>query len=103
MARKVDITDKLTFEENPKLIIKGKEFEVNTSAATMLLIMGDFANKKSMQASLSAYERMFSDKDRKEITKMGLSFRDLMTVIEAAMDLIQGTMEPGEAQTHTTT
>ena len=27
MARKVDITDKLSFEENPSLVIKGKTLE----------------------------------------------------------------------------
>ncbi len=29
MARVVDITDKLTFEGNPTLVIKGKSMEVN--------------------------------------------------------------------------
>ena len=34
MARKVDITDKLTFEGNPSLLIKDKELEVNSDAPT---------------------------------------------------------------------
>ena len=29
MAKIVDITDKLSFDGNPKLVIKGKELEVN--------------------------------------------------------------------------
>ena len=32
MSKIVDITDKLTFDENPKLVIKGKELEVNADA-----------------------------------------------------------------------
>lgn len=39
MARKVDITDKLTFDGNPFLVIKGKELEVNADAPTVLRIM----------------------------------------------------------------
>ena len=41
MARKVDITDKLTFDGNPFLVIKGKELEVNADAPTMLKVMGN--------------------------------------------------------------
>ena len=40
MARKVDITDKLCFEENPSLVIKGEVLEVNADAPTMLKVMG---------------------------------------------------------------
>ena len=40
MARKVDITDKLSFEGNPSLVIKGKAIEVNADAPTMLKVMG---------------------------------------------------------------
>ena len=40
MAKIIDITDKLKFEENPKLVIKGEEFEVNTDAATVIEIIG---------------------------------------------------------------
>ena len=39
MARKIDITDKLTFDGNPVLVIKGKELEVNADAPTMLKVM----------------------------------------------------------------
>ena len=40
MAKKIDITEKLSFEENPRLVVKGKELEVNADAATVLEIMG---------------------------------------------------------------
>lgn len=97
MAKVVDITDKLSFETNPKLLIKGQEFEINADATTMLLIMGDFKNGTSeVEATLSAYERMFSEKERKKIAKLNLPFKDLLVVIDAAMNLIQGDDEPGE-------
>ena len=34
MAKKVDITEKLSFEGNPCLIVKGEELEVNSDAPT---------------------------------------------------------------------
>ena len=44
MAKIVDITDKLSFDGNPKLVIKGKELEVNADAPTMLKVMGLLRN-----------------------------------------------------------
>lgn len=96
MAKKVDITEKLSFEENPRIIIRGQKFEVNADAETMLLIMGDFSNKTEIEATLSAYERMFNEKDRKTIGKMKIPFKDLMVIIKEAMDLVQGNDEGEE-------
>lgn len=96
MAKVVDITEKLSFDENPKLIIKGEEFEVNSDATTVLQMMGDFSKKSEIDASLSAYDRMFSEKDRKRIEKMKLPFMDLMTIIEEGMNLVMGEEDQGE-------
>ena len=46
MAKVVDITEKLSFDENPKIKIKGHEFEVNSDAKTMLEIMGLFSTDR---------------------------------------------------------
>jgi hypothetical protein len=89
MAKVVNITDKLSFDENPKLEIKGKQYEVNADARTVLEIMGLFSNEGEMDAALDAYEKLFKEEDRKELNK--LSFKDLMVVIGAAMNLVQGT------------
>lgn len=96
MAKVVDITEKLSFDDNPKLVIKGKEFEVNSDATTVLQMMGDFSNKSEIDASLSAYERMFSEEDRKKIEAMNIPFKDLMTIIEAGMNLVMGEENQGE-------
>ena len=42
MAKIIDITEKLDFDTNPKIAIKGKEIEVNADAETVLKIMGEF-------------------------------------------------------------
>lgn len=97
MAKVVDITEKLSFGQNPKLKIKDKEFEVQSDAKTMLEIMGMFGSGNDTQAALGAYEKLFTEKDRKTIEDMRLPFADLMVIITGAMELVQGsTEEPGE-------
>lgn len=96
MAKVVDITDKLSFEENPKLKIKDVEVTVNADAETMLRIMGAFGNESEMQASLKAYELMFSEKDRKKINSLKLPAKSLMTLIQEAMSLVMGGESEGE-------
>lgn len=103
MAKVVDITDKLSFDENPKLKIKGMVVTVNADAETMLKIMGAFGSEGEMQASLKAYELMFSEKDRKKINSLKLPAKSLMTLIQEAMNLAMGEDEQGEDQTRTTT
>lgn len=96
MAKKVDITEKLSFDENPYIVIKGEEYEVNSDAKTILEIMGDFSLKSEVDAAMSAYERIFSEKDRKKIDKMKFPFKDLMVIIQEAMTLAQGGEDQGE-------
>ena len=114
MRKKIDITDKLELDGNPCLVIQGEELEVNADAATMLKVMGMFANNqddndqddvaKKTQATLNMYDLLFPEKSKKLIEKKKLSFTDLNREIEAAVDLIAGSNEPaGETQTHTTT
>lgn len=95
MARKVDITEKLSFEGNPSLVIKGKAIEVNADAPTMLKVMGLMsANDPGAQEILEAYDMMFPEKSKKEIDKMKLGFRDLIIVVQEAVQLISGVEEP---------
>lgn len=98
MARTVNITDKLTFDGNPKLVIKGKELEVNADAPTMLKVMGLMgAEDPGAKEVLDTYELMFPEKSKKEIEKLKLNFTDLITVVNEAVALIIGEDEqPGE-------
>ena len=95
MARKIDITDKLSFEENPSLIIKGKNIEVNADAPTMLKVMGLMSSEDpGAQEILEAYNMVFPEKSKKEIEKMKLGFKDLIIVVQEAVQLISGVEEP---------
>ena len=108
MAKIVDITDKLSFDGNPKLVIKGKELEVNADAATMLKIMGKYSEFTSENATakdiLDLYNLMLPEESQEKIEKMKLSFNDLTTIVMEAQKLIVGEEETaGEALTHTMT
>ena len=68
MARVVDITDKLSFDENPTLVVKGKKLEINADAPTLLKVMSLLGNKEpGIDEILGAYNLIFSEKAKKEI------------------------------------
>ena len=110
MGKVVDITEKLAFGEKPALLIKGRRFEVNDDAKTVLEIMGDFDSengKGEKETIMTALGRLFSEDDR-EVLLAKLKFKDLMTVVENAMALVSGANDDegkveGEAETQTTT
>jgi len=95
MARKVDITEKLSFEGNPSLVIKGKAIEVNADAPTMLKVMGLMSNDDpGAQDIMDAYDMIFSGKSKTELEKLKLDFKDLIIVVQEAVQLISGVEEP---------
>ena len=95
MARKVDITEKLSFEDNPSLVIKGKAIEVNADAPTMLKVMNLMSNDDpGAQDIMDAYDMIFSGKSKTELEKLKLDFKDLIIVVQEAVQLISGVEEP---------
>ena len=97
MGKAVDITEKLTFDENPKLLIKGKELEVKADAPTVLKVMSLMdSDSQNVKEVIKAYELIFPEESRREIDNMKLSFRDLMVVIQEAIKLIIGDTSGGE-------
>ena len=101
MSKVIDITDKLSFEGNPKLVVKGVELEVNSDAPTVLLfmqLMGRMDEAKDMDADtlLKAYELLFSEETREKIKDLGVDFKDLMAIVQSAVELINGGNNEGE-------
>lgn len=96
MAKVVDITDKLDFDGNPKLVIKGEELEVNGDAPTLLKVMGLLKKDPDVTEVLDALNLILPDESRKKIEAMKLSFQDLMVVVQEAIALITGDVEMGE-------
>lgn len=85
-----DLTEKLSFESNPIIKVKDYQFEVNADAETMLKMMGIFGQYDDATATQKAYELMFSEAAREKIAELKLSAKDWQTLIEVAMDLVQG-------------
>ena len=101
MGKVVDITDKLSFDGNPKLRIRGIEVEVNADAETMLRLMGVFAEKGDLEAVGEALNLIFKPEDVDAICNLKksgkkLSAKSLMTIVQSAMSLVMGENEQGE-------
>lgn len=92
MAKKVDITDKLNFEEKPVIIIKGKEIEVNDDASTVLKIMATVDNGAEVTLTdlTKMAEMLFTKQGKKNLDSLRLNIMDYSMVIETAMNLITG-------------
>lgn len=91
MAKVVDITDKLSFDENPKLKIRDKELEVNADAPTMMKVINVTRNGGTSEENMNElYELVFPEKSRKVIDSLKLLVPDWMTVIQEAIKLITG-------------
>lgn len=98
MARVVDITEKLSFESNPELVIKGKHLEVNADAPTLLKVMGLMEKESpSIDDINTAFEMLFPEKARKEVEKLGLKVPDWMILVQEAITLVTGA-DAGESQ-----
>ena len=59
MAKIVDISEKLSFDENPILKIGDLEVEVNSDAETMLKLMGTLDKGENMSAVKESMELLF--------------------------------------------
>lgn len=96
MARVVDITDKLSFDENPTLVVKGKKLEVNADAPTLLKVILLGNKEPGIDEILEAYNLIFSEKAKKEIEALKPSFGDMVIIIQEAVSLVTGGVSQGE-------
>lgn len=98
MGKRVDITDKLSFDGNPTLVIQGKELEVNADAPTMLKVMALMdAEDPGAQEIMDAYDMMFPQASKDMIEKdLKLNFKDLVVVVQEAIKLISGAEEKAD-------
>lgn len=97
MARKINITEKLNFEEKPEIIIKGESYKINNEATTFLQLTPLIENP-TPEAIKKAYELIFDESERKRLEKLKLSFTDFQTVITEAISLVVE-VDQGEALT----
>ena len=100
MTKRINITDKLCFEENPVMELETLDVEVRADAETMLRLMGVFTEKTELEAVGEALNLIFSPQDVEAICNLErngkkLSAKSLMTIVQAAMSLVMGD-EQGE-------
>lgn len=97
MARIADITEKLSFEENPVLMIKGRQLEVHGDAPTVLKVMSIMDEEEpGIKEILDAYDLIFPEESKKTLNDMRPSFRDLTIIIQEAIALVIGEEDRGE-------
>lgn len=90
MSKVFNITDKLSYEELPKLVIKDVEVPVNDDAVTMLKVMQLIGEQTTPADIVKIYELIIPEEGRKKIDKMKLNFADFQVVIKAAISLVTG-------------
>ena len=99
MAKIIDITEKLNFEEKPKIKIKNVTIEVDDSAPTALKlmeVMSGVDGDPTVAQMKSLYEIIFNEQDRVKIEKLSLNLKSWMALIREAINLIVGDQEAGE-------
>ena len=88
--KKYDITDKLSFDKNPEIELKGETFEINADAKTILDVSILMQEENAFAGAWQAYEKLFSESDRKKIEKHKLQAADFMAFMNAAITLAMG-------------
>ncbi len=99
MGKVIDITDKLSFDGNPFLMIKGEKLEVNADTPTMIKIMALMSEADpGPKEMVEAMNLIFAEDARQKLKDMKLNFSDTTTVVHEAISLIAGQEEnaPGE-------
>lgn len=93
MSKVVDITDKLDFEENPKIKIKDAELEADASAENMLKVLGLVSDNPTAEDVIKMCEIIFTKESHKKLMNMKLSFKDFQTVVMTTISVIMGDEE----------
>lgn len=90
-----DITERLKFNEDPVLIIKGKKFTIRSDAEVVLQLMGILTDKGEFAGATEAMKLLLSAEDHKKLSSLHLKVEDYVAVMKAAVDLAIGE-DPGE-------
>lgn len=84
MRKKVDLTDLLGYEENPIIIIKGVELEVNRDAYNV------FQFNLADDEPEILIDIVFTEESVDKIKKMHLNFDDMAILLRKGIDLMLG-------------
>lgn len=103
MSKIIDITNKLNFEEKPKIKIKDCVVTVNNDAPTAIKVIAILSdNSGNYEEVLQLYELLFNEDERRKIDALKLDIKDFSIMIySTAQSIID--IDVGETQTPATT
>jgi hypothetical protein len=96
MSKIIDITDKLSFEENPIIKVKDKELEIDASAENLLKVMAVVSDNPTAKDIMQMCELIFTKEAQEKLEELKLNFNDYSQVVMAAISAATGDDESGE-------
>lgn len=90
MSKILDITDKLNFEENPKIKVKDVELEINASAENLIKVMALASDENNMNNIVKMCDLIFTKESKKKLDSLKLNFKDFTSVVNIALNLASG-------------
>lgn len=87
---KYDMTDKLNFNDNPVVVIKDTELEINSDAETVLKIMDIVDTEGEVKGAVKCSKLLFNGKEQKKLQKLRLNMDDFVTFLRIALALAVG-------------
>lgn len=108
MSKVIDITNKLTFDENPKVKVKGVEIELNANAVDLFKVLAIVQSGDTSPEAISTLcEVLFpSKKEYEKVRELDLKSDDFTTFLFVCARIAFGNEDEdteGEAQTPATT
>lgn len=98
MSKIIDITDKLSFEENPVIKIKDVELEIDASAENLLKVMGLLSDEPSAREVVDMCNLIFTEKAKENLDALKLNFNDYSQVVMTAIDVAVGNNEDNSGE-----
>lgn len=93
MSKILDITDKLNFEDNPKIKIKSTELEINASAENLIKVMALASDENNVKNVVEMCNLIFTKDSKKKLDSLNLNFKDFSSVVDIALNIAIGNDE----------
>ena len=85
-----NLTDKLNFNADPEIEVKGKILTVKSDAMTVLKVMSMAQDMGEIEMLAEASGLLFSEEDRKVIEELNLNMADYIVFMQTALSLALG-------------
>lgn len=84
------LTDKLKFNTDPQIEIKGEVITVKSDAETVLQLLDVVRNKGEIDGAIMVMDILLNEKDRKTVKSLGLKMGDYVKLTSVMVDLALG-------------